>query len=230
MDGNRRYAREHNFEDVVMGYTLGARQLMQIFPWCFGIGIKSLTVWAMSSDNFKRDPAEVQGLIDQMTLFFEDFLLLDASIPVMGVRVRITGDRSILPRRLLDAIERVEKGTEENTNFNFQIAINYGGREEIVLAVKKAFYSISAKMNMHDVIDNLAPHHISEQTYASRFGLPEVDAILRTSGETRLSGFHLWESSNAELAFIKLKWPELDEVSFLESALDLSQRQRRHGL
>jgi short-chain Z-isoprenyl diphosphate synthase len=230
MDGNRRYAREHNFENVIMGYTLGARQLMQIFPWCFGIGIKSLTVWAMSSDNFRRDPAEVQGLIDQMTLFFEDFLLLDASVPVMGVRVRITGDTSILPQRLLDAISKVEEKTCNNKSFNFQIAINYGGREEIVMAVKQSVHQLAKQGDSYLIVDKLTPSLISNQTYASRFGLDEVDAILRTSGEIRLSGFHLWESNNAELVFVSLKWPELDELTFLKAAVELSTRQKRHGL
>lgn len=231
MDGNRRYAREKGFKNVVMGYTLGARQLMQIFPWCFGIGIKSLTVWAMSSDNFNRDPVEVQGLIDQMTVFFQDFLLLDASVPVMGVRIRVTGDQSILPKSLRAAIARVEDATKNNKNFNFQIAINYGGREEIVMAVKKAVHALAKDSDTsHEAVDKLTSQLICNNTYASQFGLPEVDAILRTSGEVRLSGFHLWESNNAELAFVPMKWPELDEVSFLRAALDLSQRSRRHGI
>lgn len=128
MDGNRRFAREKNFEHVVHGYTLGARQLMQIFPWAFSAGVKNLTVWAMSSDNFNRDPIEVRGLIDMMTLFFEDFLLLDASVALMQVRIRVTGNQSILPDRLKKAIAAVENATARNKEFNFQIAINYGGR------------------------------------------------------------------------------------------------------
>jgi undecaprenyl diphosphate synthase len=221
MDGNRRYAKERNFENVVMGYTLGARQLMQIFPWCYSVGIKCVTLWAMSSDNFKRDPEEVNGLIRMMTAFFEDFLLLDGSVAVMGVRVRITGDRSILPESLNKAITEVERATETHNGFNLQIAINYGGREEIVAAVREAIQESPEK--------EITIQDISNRTYSAKFGLPEVDAIFRTSGECRTSGYHLWETLNAELIFAKPKWPELTELQFLEVALQLATRQRRHG-
>lgn len=225
MDGNRRFAREKGFKDVVMGYTLGARQLMQIFPWCFSIGIKSLTVWAMSNDNFNRDPSEVKGLIDMMTVFFQDFLLLDASVPLMGVRIRVTGDKNILPESLRMAIQAVEDATSNNENYNFQIAINYGGREEIVMAVKKAVSQLP-----ENNLDLLESTDISRYTYAAQFGLDPVDAILRTSGEIRLSGFHLWESQNAEFCFLPCKWPELSERQFLGAALNLAKRSRRNGL
>ncbi|KAI8910300.1 Decaprenyl diphosphate synthase-like protein [Gorgonomyces haynaldii] len=224
MDGNRRYARDRNFKNVVMGYTLGARQMMQVFPWCFSAGINSVTLWAMSTDNFNRPPEEVSGLIMQMTLFFEDFLLLDASMPMMGVRVRVTGNKSILPDRLRTAIERVEKLTSNNKNFNLQIAINYGGREEIVMAVKEAMKELGP-----DAIDKLTPAHISAKIYSGQFGLPPVDGILRTSGEVRLSGFHLWESNSAEFVFVEPHWPELTEVQLLRALVDLGKRQRRHG-
>jgi undecaprenyl diphosphate synthase len=183
----------------------------------------------MSSDNFKRDPEEVQGLLDQMTCFFQDFLLIDASVDLMGVRIRVTGDQSILPPTLRKAIADVEEATKNNTKLNFQIAINYGGREEIVHAVKHAIKSLCSD-DLATGVDKLTAAHINSGIYSAQFGLPPVDAILRTSGEKRLSGFHLWESMNAELVFVQPKWPELDEVTFLRAAVELSMRNRRHGL
>lgn len=103
-------------------------------------------------------------------------------------------------------------------------------REEVVLAVKHAIHSLADPGDSFKIVDKLTPSLITESLYTCRFGLPEVDAILRTSGEIRLSGFHLWESCNAELVFLECKWPELTEAIFLNALLELASRNRRNGI
>lgn len=223
MDGNRRYSRNHGLGNVLLGHQAGAHKLIQVMSWVFSSGVTNLTVWALSDDNLKRGPQELDPLFKMMAEYIQEIILNDAPFSIPAVRFRVVGDRSILPTHLQQIIEEAEAATSHNSRFNLQLAIGYGGRSEIVLATKLAVTSRGASLG------GITERDISDQIYSSRLGLPRIDAIMRTSGENRLSGFALWESQHAEFAIIKENWPALRQSTFLRALLDLSKRNRRLG-
>ncbi|KAJ4129762.1 hypothetical protein NW768_006731 [Fusarium equiseti] len=224
MDGNRRYSRRHGLGNVLLGHQAGAHKLIQVMSWVFSSGITNLTVWALSDDNLKRGPQELNPLFNMMAEYIQEMILNDAPFSIPAVRFRVVGDRSILPANLQRIIEEAEAATSHNTKFNLQLAIGYGGRSEIILATKLA---VAAKGL--SALEGITEGDISDQLYSSRLGLPRIDAIVRTSGENRLSGFALWESQHAEFAIIKENWPALRQSTFLRALSDLSKRNRRLG-
>jgi len=224
MDGNRRYSRSHGLGSVLLGHQAGAHKLIQVMSWVFSSGIRNLTVWALSDDNLKRGPQELNPLFKMMADYIQEMILNDAPFSIPAVRFRVVGDRSILPEHLQRIIEEAEAATSHNNNFNLQLAIGYGGRSEIILATKLA---VAAKGQLS--MEAITEGDISDQLYSSQLGLPRIDAILRTSGENRLSGFALWESQHAEFAIIKENWPALRQSTFLRALLDLCKRNRRLG-
>ncbi|KAJ2980008.1 hypothetical protein NQ176_g2908 [Zarea fungicola] len=231
MDGNRRYSREKGFRSTHYGHQAGARKLLQLIPWALNSGIHNLTVWALSDDNVNRDREELDHIFSTMADFITDIFLGDSPFLIPGIRFRVIGDRSIIPEFLRLIILKAESATAANTDLNFQVAIGYGGRSEITRAVKLAVkHKISTKnLPLKDAIEEMSESDISSQIYSSQLELPAVDAILRTSGEARLSGFALWESQYAEFSIISDYWPSLKESVFLKHLLDLSTRKRRFG-
>ncbi|RBR24275.1 uncharacterized protein FIESC28_02765 [Fusarium coffeatum] len=221
MDGNRRYSRSHGLGSVLLGHQAGAHKLIQVMSWVFSSGITNLTVWALSDDNLKRGPQELDPLFKMMAEYIQETILNEAPFSIPAVRFRVVGDRSILPTYLKSRIEEAEAATSRNTKFNLQLAIGYGGRSEIILATKLA---AAAKG-----LEGITEGDISDRIYSSCLGLPRIDAILRTSGENRLSGFALWESQHAEFTIVKASWPALRQSTFLRALLDLSTRNRRLG-
>ncbi|KAF3914269.1 hypothetical protein AA313_de0209043 [Arthrobotrys entomopaga] len=231
MDGNRRYSKGRGLNSVLAGHQVGAQKLLQVMSWAFSAGIQNLTVWALSDDNLKRGPQELNPLFSMMAEYIREMLMGDAPFLIPEVRFRVVGDRSILPDHLNEIIIKAEAATANNTRFNFQIALGYGGRSEITRATKLA---VRAKMELEslsldEAIAKVSEADITRQTYSAQLGLPQIDAILRTSGENRLSGFALWESHHAEFAIVQENWPALRQSTFLRSLLDLSKRNKRFG-
>ena len=232
MDGNRRYSRHRELSSVLCGHQVGAHKLLQVTSWAFSSGVRNLTVWALSDDNLKRPPQELNSLFSMMAEYIREMLMGDAPFSVPDIRFRVVGDRSVLPNHLNDMIAGAEAATLSNSKFNLQIALGYGGRSEVTRATKLA---VNAKMlqenlSLEAAVEGITAADISRQTYSAQLGLPQIDAIIRTSGENRLSGFALWESHHAEFAIVQENWPALRQSTFLKSLLDLSKRDRRYGV
>jgi len=222
MDGNRRFAEKLGL-DGTDGHALGRDKLEQVLEWCLEAGIKILTVYAFSTENLKRSKKELQALMD---LFKENFKKLgdDERVHKNKIKVRALGQVDQLPEDVREAIEYAEEKTKDYDNYFFNVAIAYGGREEIIQAIQQI--ATDAKENRLD------PEEIDEETvskYMYTKDLPDPDLILRTSGEERISNFLLWQMAYAELYFADVYWPGLRKVDFLRAIRSYQNRQRRFG-
>lgn len=218
LDGNRRFAKEQRAA-VLAGHRHGADKLDEVLAWCGRAGVRVVSVWAFSIDNFKRAPDEVAGL---MRLFEEKFLALcdDRRVHEDEIRVRSFGRVELLPESVRTALKKVEHATKGYTHRTLNIGIAYGGREEICDAFRRY---------VEEGGDPLAvtPEAIDKHLYTAH--VPHPDLIIRTSGEVRLSGFMLWQSAYSELFFCDTNWPAFREVDFLRALRSYSERQRRFG-
>ncbi|CAM6122327.1 unnamed protein product [Calypogeia fissa] len=232
MDGNRRFSKENHLPGgSPEGHEMGARKLVEFMSWCFSTGVRNLTVWALSDDNLKRDLGELAALFHIFANCILELALSDIPISVLDVRIRIVGNRSALPKKLIDVFDVAEKATGGNCKLNLQLALGYGGRSEATRAMKRAvkFQAQDKSVSIEEALSSLTPSDVSRHTYSAELGLPEMDAIIRTSGEKRLSGFALWETQGAEIAFVEPHWPALKESEFLQCIVDFSRRNRRFG-
>jgi undecaprenyl diphosphate synthase len=219
MDGNGRWALERG-RDRLSGHRAGAKTLENMLHWCRARGVKYLTVYAFSTENWRRPEAEVSGLMKLLGTFIRT----KASRLVKdGIRFRVIGRRDDLPAKLRQAVEKLEKRTEGGA-FQLIVALSYGGRAEIVDAVKSCLRAVSDGA--------LSPEGVDEAEFARHLYAPDVpdpDLIIRTSGEKRTSNFLLWESAYSEYHFTDVLWPDFSE-SDLELALaDYAGRDRRRG-
>jgi len=225
LDGNRRYAKEMGFEDVTMGHKEGARKLDDVLQWCANLGIKIVTIWVLSTENIRRDKEEVEGLLKVIQEKIEEL----AKSPVIkrnGFRIKALGRIDILPDELKIVIHNAENITQNHTNHILNIAVGYGGREEIVEAVKKAIKE--KKGETADALANsITTDDITSHLYTN--GIPDPDLIIRTSGEIRLSGFLLWQSAYSEFYFCDALWPVFRKIDFLRAIRSYQQRNRRFG-
>lgn len=227
MDGNRRFARRSGFASALDGHQRGADKLEEVLDWCQQLDIRIATVWCFSLDNFERPGDEVEGLLR----LFEDktrAMADDDSLHERQVRVRFIGEIERLPDSLRSEIRRAEEATAGYRSFQLNIAMAYGGREEITEAFRRAVTDrVAAGEPLDQVLARLDAAAIAPYLYTS--GQPEPDLILRTSGEVRLSGFLLWQSAYSEYYFADACWPALREVDFLRALRAYHLRQRRFG-
>jgi len=227
MDGNRRFARQFGASDVAYGHQIGADKLREMLDWCFERNIPVVTVWGFSLDNFARDTQEVHSLFE----LFERKTLEMVTSPDLHdnqVRVRFIGRLDLLPESLQAAIRKVELATGRYQKFVLNIAVAYGGREEIADAFLEYLrHAQRTGKTLEAAIDGFTPKAVERYLYTS--GLPEPDLIIRTSGEVRLSGFMLWQSANSEYYFCDTHWPAFRKIDFLRALRSYDQRQRRFG-
>jgi len=222
MDGNRRYAERLGLLPYE-GHLMGKGTLENLSEWCRNLNIKYLTVYAFSLENFSRDEKELDPLMD---LFEESFLNAadDPQVHKNKVRIRSIGHRELLPERVIKAIEYAEYKTKDYDDYNYNLAVAYGGRQEIVRSMTKIAEKIKAgELDSKDIDVDL----ISDNLYTSN--LPDPDLILRTSGEERVSNFLLWQLAYSELYFADVFWPEMRKIDFLRAIRSFQQRQRRIG-
>lgn len=228
MDGNRRFARElGGGSPIAAGHRQGASKLREVLGWFREFNVPVATLWTFSLDNFNRDDTEVQELL---ALFEEHTLELanSAEIHDHKIRVRYIGQTELLPDSLQQAIAQVEANTEQYDNYELNLAMAYGGREEITDAVKRYLKDRSDEgAALADVANELSDRSISDYLYTS--GQPEPDLILRTSGEIRLSGFLLWQSVHSEFYFCDTYWPAFRRIDFLRALRSYHDRHRRFG-
>ncbi len=222
MDGNRRYAFEKGINPQE-GHQKGKDKLEEVVEWCHEVGIKALTVYAFSTENFNRPKKEVEHLMD---MFQKDLKKIesDKRTHENKVRVKVIGQLERLPERVRKEAQKVMEETKDYNTYYFNIAIGYGGREEIIDAVKKIASDVKGgKMNP----DEIGEEVISSYLYTS--DIPDPDLILRTSGEERISNFLLWQLAYSELYFSDVYWPALKKTDFLKVIHSYQRRQRRYG-
>ncbi|MEA4888431.1 MAG: isoprenyl transferase [Clostridiaceae bacterium] len=220
MDGNGRWAQRRGLPRTA-GHRAGAENLQNLCRMCGRRGIKYLTVYAFSTENWSRPQDEVHAL---MELFVEFFQRYQQRLAEEGIRVRFSGDIAGLPERVRQIIQQAEDESRDRGRMQLIIAINYGGRREIVNACRKLAGEVQAgTLNTEDIDE----HRFAQALYLP--DVPDPDLVIRPSGEQRLSNFLLWESAYAELWYADILWPDFSEAD-LETALrDYTRRDRRFG-
>ncbi|MDX2238811.1 MAG: isoprenyl transferase [Hyphomonadaceae bacterium] len=220
MDGNGRWAKQRN-RPRTFGHREGVEALKRTVEAAGDLGVRYLTVFGFSTENWTRPPDEVSALLDLLRIYVGRDL---ERLAKEGVRVRIIGERAGLSADLLEIIERAERRTRDNDNLHLTIAFNYGGHNEIARAAKKL---------AQDVKDGrLAPEEVTParfQSYLDTHGLPDPDVIVRTSGEQRVSNFLLWQSAYAEFIFTETLWPDFGEAALRDVIAQYHGRDRRFG-
>ncbi|MEJ4112697.1 isoprenyl transferase [Corynebacterium kroppenstedtii] len=226
-DGNRRWAREAGFIDVSHGHRVGAKKISELVQWSGERGIELVTIYLLSTENLHRDKNELD-LLCRIIGDVSDELAKGK----LNARVRVVGHRDILPGVLTDRLAANEKATADHTGVCVNMAVGYGGRQEIVDAVRSL---VKARLNdqggeqlsSDDITGAITVQGISDHLYTS--GQPDPDLVIRTSGEQRLSGFLLWQSAYSEIWFTDTYWPAFRRVDFLRALRDFSRRTRRFG-
>jgi short-chain Z-isoprenyl diphosphate synthase len=223
-DGNRRWARENGFTDVSHGHRMGALKISEMLGWCDAAGIEMATIYLLSTENLRRDAEELDTLLEIITDVVEEI-----SGPDKNWSVKIVGALDLLPaeqsRRLREAAER----TEGRTGTHVNVAVGYGGRQEIADAVQSLLCEkLLAGLSGDELVKSITVDGIGGHLYTS--GQPDPDLVIRTSGEQRLSGFLLWQSAYSEIWFTEAYWPEFRRVDFLRALRDYAARHRRFGV
>lgn len=220
MDGNRRWAKKR-FLPAVMGHKAGVKAFRTVMETCRNIGVKYLTAYAFSAENWQRAPAEVNLLMQ----LFEYYAKAERQeMCDTGIRLRVIGDMSVLAESVQRELRLSEEATACNADMTLNLAINYGSRGEIIRAVR----SLAKKAASGSV----EPQSIDEDTLSGELytaGIPDPDLLVRTSGELRLSNFLLWQMAYTEFYFSDVLWPDVDEAFVLKAILEFQRRQRRYG-
>ena len=220
LDGNGRWARKRLLPRKA-GHSAGARTVEDCCEWAWDLGIKYLTVYAFSTENWNRSDEEVKYLMNLLRDYMKNCL---ARSRKNNMRVRVIGDKSRLDEDLRLSIDNLEKESASFTGLNFQVAINYGGRDEIVRAVRNIAADVGSGI--------IGPDNIDEQLLASRLDtgdIPDPDLLIRTSGELRLSNFMLWQMAYTEFYFTDILWPDFSKNDLIKAIEYYKTRDRRFG-
>ncbi len=223
LDGNRRWARKEGLATAAEGHKAGADHIADLLEWCRGLGIGMVTLWLLSTDNLRREDEEVSSLLTIITDVVDDL-----AAPGQQWKLRIVGSMDVLPLEMATRLQAAELRTADRTGLEVNIAVGYGGRQEIADAVRSLLKTkADAGESLRDVIDDLDVDAIGDHLYTS--GQPDPDLVIRTSGEQRLSGFLLWQSVHSEFWFCDAYWPDFRRVDFLRALRDYAARHRRFG-
>lgn len=227
LDGNRRYAKQRGLTETREIYGLGARKLDEVLDWCDELRIRAVTLWVCSTENLRRSPEEVSGILAAIEEKL-GALANDPAIHHRRVRVRAAGKLGLLPGSTAAVIRKAEEATASYDSMTLTIAVAYGGREEIVDAVRSLIRDKAKEcQRVDDIAEHVTAETIAQYLYAP--DLPDPDLIIRTSGEIRLSGFLLWQSAFSEFYFSDVYWPEFRKIDFLRAIRAFQQRRRRFG-
>ena len=220
MDGNRRWARENGLE-VKQGHKEGAKTLEKIVRYAKKIGIKYVTVYAFSTENWKRTEDEVGALMLLLQSYLDEY---SKRADTENTKIQILGDISALSEGLQKSINKCMDRTKDNTGITFNIALNYGGRDEIVKAVRK----IADKVKNNEIeVDDITEDVISNELYTA--GQPDPDLLIRTSGELRTSNFLPWQIVYSEFVFVEKNWPAFEEEDLDKAIEEYQRRTRKFG-
>ncbi|MGN0098398.1 MAG: polyprenyl diphosphate synthase [Candidatus Methanomethylophilaceae archaeon] len=223
MDGNRRYAEEVLGAEPMEGHRQGRMKLEEVLHWCLDLGVQILTVYAFSTENFNRDPDEVDylmGLLERSLYDFAD----DRRVHEKKVCIKVIGEMDLLPDNVIKAMEYAKERTKDYSDHVLNMAIAYGGRQDITNAVRHIAQDVlDGNINVSEINE----HMISG--YISTYGIPDPDLVLRTSGELRISNFLLWQIAYSEFYFADVYWPGFRYIDLLRAIRTFQQRKRRYG-
>ena len=220
MDGNGRWAQARG-RPRLFGHHAGAKRVREVVEACPDYGVKYLTIFAFSTENWKRTQVEVAGL---MSLFRRYITKEARALDEEGVRVRFIGDRVRLDPKLIKLMDSLEELTAHNERVNLTIALNYGGRDEVARATKRLAQDVAdGKLDPAEVDEETLPKYLDTQV------LPDPDLVIRTSGEARISNFLLWQSAYSEYEFIDTLWPDFTAAELGRLCRDFGSRDRRFG-
>jgi len=220
MDGNRRWARAHG-KPAIYGHRRGAETVRRTVEACARLGVRYLTLYAFSSENWRRPRQEVGELMNLLRYYLRREI---DSLDRNGIRVRVIGERTGLAEDIVELIAHAERRTAGNRRMDLVVALNYGGRREILLAVRR----LAARAARGE----LCPETIEERDVAAALftaDIPDPDLLIRTSGEQRISNFLLWQLAYTELVFVPVTWPEFEECHLFEAIAEFGRRERRYG-
>ena len=212
-DGNRRWAKEHGLPSLE-GHRQGFLAVKKVIEAAYGLGIKNFTAWAFSTENWDRSKEEIDYLMKLYEKWLSDLLKDNRD---KNIKIRIIGQKWRVPKFLQEKIAKAEEKTASNSDMVFNMALSYGGRDEIVQAIKKIQEQ------------GIATDNITEQTISDNIWTPDVDLIIRTGGEMRLSGYLMWQAQYAELIFVKKYLPDFAPADFEACLTEFANRQRRFG-
>lgn len=221
LDGNRRWATVKGSSSET-GHRAGAARIAEFLGWCEEAGVEVVTLWLLSTDNLQRDPAELAPLLS----------IIDETAHDLAARgrwrIQPVGALDLLPDDFAASLKGVAEQTADNDGLRVNMAVGYGGRRELVDAVRSLLQEHHGKgTSLDDLAQVLDAEHISDHLYTK--GQPDPDLVIRTSGEQRLSGFLLWQSAHSEFYFCEALWPDFREVDFLRALRAYAQRERRFG-
>ncbi|MFN7610954.1 MAG: isoprenyl transferase [bacterium] len=220
MDGNGRWAKQRK-RPRIFGHRAGAKAVREAIEGCKETGIRYLTLYSFSTENWTRPPSEVQALMNLLRRYLKSEI---TELHAQNIRLRVIGDRTPLDKDILALIEDAETLTQANTSLQVILALNYGGRQELATAAAQLAVAVSkGELTLTDI----TPEKIT-QALQTR-DIPDPDVILRTSGEQRLSNFLLWQSAYSELIFIKTLWPDFNRQHIHDAVAEFQQRERRFG-
>jgi short-chain Z-isoprenyl diphosphate synthase len=223
LDGNRRWARDAGFTDVNTGHRVGAAKIEALLGWCDEAGVEVVTLFLLSTDNLTRPADELAPLLEIIADVVDEL-----SEPAASWRLRVVGALDLLPPSMAQRLSAAAARTLDRTGMQLNVAVGYGGRQEIADAVRKLLLQHAENgTSIEELAEVLDVDHIAAHLYTS--GQPDPDLVIRTSGEQRLSGFLLWQSANSEFWFCEAYWPEFRKVDFLRAMRDYAARHRRFG-
>jgi short-chain Z-isoprenyl diphosphate synthase len=222
LDGNRRWARAMGYEDAAEGHRRGAAKIDDLLEWCEELGITVVTIWLLSTENLTRDPDEVGALLE----------IIEGKVHGLAKdehwRIRALGDLEMLPDRTRSVLHEAEQATKSHAGRILNVAVGYGGRQEISDAITRMMeHYASQGLSLDEAAKKVSPDEISQFLYTA--GLPDPDLVIRTSGEVRMSGFLLWQSAHSEYYFCDPYWPDFRRIDFLRAVRAYQQRHRRFG-
>lgn len=222
-DGNRRWARDAGFTDVSLGHRVGAKKIGELVRWCQTTDVKLVTVYLLSTENLGRASEELELLFRIIGDVVDEL-----AAPETGCRVRLVGHLDLLPPSLAQRLRLAEQETANREGIAVNVAVGYGGRQEIVDAVRNLLADEAAKgTEASAMAEAVTVASISKHLYTS--GQPDPDLVIRTSGEQRLSGFLLWQAAYSEIWFTDTYWPAFRRLDFLRALREYSKRSRRFG-
>lgn len=224
LDGHRRYARAERLETYTDSYRSGMHRFEEVIEWSDEFGIPSVTAWVLSKENLTRPPEEIEPYFDVLIELFQ-------RLPILAARhdfeLKVIGSLDLLPPTLVAAAKQAMEAAAAGTR-SVTIAMGYGGRQEIVDATRDLINQLADDgVSAHDMAERVDAEAIGQHLYAP--GQPDADLVIRTSGESRLSGFLLWQAAYAEYAFVDVFWPAFRRVDFIRALRDYAAAERRFG-
>jgi len=225
LDGHRRFVRESGLVDYAAGYRMGMDRFVEFLYWCDGFEIPAVTGWLLSKENLQRPAEELSPYFDVLVELFEE---LPRTAGRRGWSIRFIGSLDLLPANVVEAAKRCEEATSGGDR-RLTIALAYGGRQEIVDAVRDLVTGLGTEgLDPQGMAAKIDAESIAAHLYST--DVPDPDLVIRTSGESRLSGFLLWQSAYSEFSFVDVFWPAFRRVDFLRALRDFTRRERRYGL